>query len=218
MHIPDGFISPKVYIPAYGIAGILWVYSIRKLKRFLNEDTVPFLSATTAYAFVLMMIVIPLPGGTTAHALGIGVLAVLFDIYTSYVCISLVLLIQALFFGNGGITTLPINSIAIGFLGSFCVYYIVKLFKNYERTAMLVGSFIAVMLSAFVIAVILGIQSLIATDANGKPLFFPFGLKVTIPAMMVPHIFVGIAEGILTIIAVGVVKKFDKERLLERKN
>jgi cobalt/nickel transport system permease protein len=218
MHIPDGFISPKVYVPSYGIAGLLWLYSVKKIKQFLNEDMLPFLSATTAFAFVLMMIVVPLPGGTTAHALGIGVLAVLFDPYTSFLCISLVLLIQALFFGNGGITTLPVNAIAIGFLGTFTIYYIVKIFKRYEKVAMFVGSFIAVMLSAFVLALILGIQPLIASDATGKPLFFPFGLKITIPAMMIPHIFVGIAEGILTIIAVSTIRKFDKGKLLERKN
>lgn len=216
MHIPDGFISPKVYIPAYVLSFGLWAYSARSLKKALKAETLPFLSAATAFSFVLMMVVVPLPGGTTAHALGIGPLTVLFGPLISFLCISLVLLIQALLFGNGGITTLPINALAIGFAGSYTIYYLLKLFGKKKRIGMVIASLVAVLIAALILAVILGIQPLIATDESGKPLFFPFGLKVTIPAMMVPHIFVGVAEGILTLIAVTAIKRFDRENILER--
>ncbi|MCX7957592.1 MAG: energy-coupling factor ABC transporter permease [Deltaproteobacteria bacterium] len=218
MHIPDGFISPKVYIPAYAISLGLWAYSARKLKKFLSSETLPFLSAATAFSFVLMMVVVPLPGGTTAHALGIGTLTVLFGPNISFLCTSLVLLIQALLFGNGGITTLPVNALAIGFLGSYSLHFLLKPFKKYESVGIIISSLSAILISSFVLAIILGIQPLIATDESGKPLFFPFGIKVTIPAMLIPHIFVGIAEGILTLAAVKIIRRFDKERIFERKD
>ncbi|MGB9600851.1 MAG: energy-coupling factor ABC transporter permease [Myxococcota bacterium] len=218
MHIPDGFISPKVYIPAYAISTGLWAYSAARLKKVLSYETLPFLSATTAFSFVLMMVVVPLPGGTTAHALGIGPLAILFGPNIAFLCISLVLLLQALFFGNGGITTLPINALAIGFAGSYSLYYIYNLLKKYQKIAIIVSSIFAVLLAALLLAVVLGIQPLIATDESGKPLFFPFGLKVTLPAMLVPHIFVGVAEALLTLIAVSVIKRFDRERIFDREN
>ncbi len=218
MHIPDGFISPKVYIPAYAVSVGLWAYSVRKMKNFLSSETLPFLSAATAFSFVLMMVVVPLPGGTTAHALGIGTLTVLFGPEISFLCTSLVLLIQALLFGNGGITTLPVNVLAIGFIGSYTICFILKPFSRHKNIGIFLSSFFAIILSATVLAVILGIQPLIATDTSGKPLFFPFGLTVTLPAMIIPHIFVGIAEGMLTLIALKVVRRFDREKLFEGKN
>lgn len=218
MHIPDGFISPKVYIPAYTICAGLWVYSIRRFRKVLDTETIPFLGATTSFAFILMMIVVPLPGGTTAHALGIGPLTILFGPSVSFVCISLVLLIQSLLFGNGGITTLSVNALVIGFVGSFSIYILMKLFGRHEKIGILFSTFFSILLSAFIMAVILGIQPLIATDEDGRPLFYPFGVGITIPAMLLPHIFVGIAEGILTIIAVTVVRRFNWEKTIDRKD
>ncbi|MEJ5166456.1 MAG: energy-coupling factor ABC transporter permease [Thermoanaerobaculia bacterium] len=218
MHIPDGFISPKVYIPAYVLSSGLWIYSIKKVKKILNEETLPFLSATSAFSFILMMVVVPLPGGTTAHGLGICPLAILFGPFISFLSISLVLLIQSLFFGNGGITTLPINSLAIGFFGSIIVFYFYKIFGKFKRLGAFLGSFFGVIFSSFLISIILGLQPIIAKDPQGKPLFFPFGFSVTIPALVIPHIFVGIAEGILTLIALEIVKKFDKGKIFERKD
>lgn len=218
MHIPDGFISPKVYVPAYIISSGLWIYSLKKVKKILNEETLPFLSATTAFSFILMMIIIPLPGGTTAHALGIGPISILFGPFISFLSISLVLLIQAIFFGNGGITTLPVNSLSIGFLGSIIVYFIFKISGKYKKSGAFLGPFLAVLFSSFIIALILGLQPIIARSAEGKPLFFPFGFSITIPALLIPHIFVGIAEGILTLILLEIVKKFDRNKIFERKD
>lgn len=217
MHIPDGFISPKVYIPSYVLSSGLWIYSIKKIKKVLNEETLPFLSATTAFSFILMMIMVPLPGGTTAHGLGIGPLAILFGPFVSFLSISLVLLIQALFFGNGGITTLPINSIAIGFFGSIIVFYFYKVSGKFKKVGAFSGAFFGVLFSAFLISIVLGLQPIIAKDQSGKPLFFPFGFSITIPALVIPHIIVGIVEGILTLFALEVIKKFDKEKIFEGK-
>lgn len=218
MHIPDGFISPKVYIPAYAISFGLWAYSMRRFRKVLNTEMIPFLGATTSFAFILMMIVVPLPGGTTAHAIGIGPLTILFGPSVSFVCISLVLLIQALIFGNGGITTLSVNALAIGFVGSFSIYLLMKLSGRHEKIGILFSTFFSILLSAFILAVLLGIQPLIATNEDGRPLFYPFGVGITIPAMLLPHIFVGIAEGILTIIAVTIVRRFNWEKRIDRKD
>jgi len=118
MHIPDGFISPKMYIPAYGVAAGLWAYGARRVKARLDEKAIPMLAVVTALVFIMMMIIVPLPGGTSAHATGIGLLAVLFGVWVSFLSVSLVLLIQALLFGIGGITTLPIGAVAMGLVGS----------------------------------------------------------------------------------------------------
>ena len=85
MHIPDGFIAPQMYLPLYGGAAGAWVYATRRLRRTLDDRTLPLLAALTAFAFVVMMIMIPLPGGTTVHASGVAILAIAFGIWTSFI-------------------------------------------------------------------------------------------------------------------------------------
>ncbi|MBM4179999.1 MAG: energy-coupling factor ABC transporter permease [Betaproteobacteria bacterium] len=201
MHIPDGFISPQTYLPAYALAAGLWGYAARRVHRQLDADTLPFVAAYTALAFVLMMVALPLPGGTTAHAAGIGLLAVCFGGWMAFLAISLVLAMQALLFGDGGITALPINALAMGLVGSFCALAAWKLLTRlHETLALFLAGWLSIVVPAALVAVVLGMQPAIAHDAQGAPLFFPFGLSITLPAVVLPHVLVGIAEGVLTVL------------------
>jgi cobalt/nickel transport system permease protein len=200
MHIPDGFISPQTYLPAYAVAAGLWAYAARRVKRNLDADTLPFLAAYTALSFVLMMVALPLPGGTTAHAAGVGLLAVSFGGWMSFLAISLVLAMQALLFGDGGVTALPINALAMGLAGSFAAVAAWKLLGRLNQNAALfLAGWISIALPAVLVALALGIQPAIAHDPQGAPLFFPFGLNITLPAVVLPHLLVGLAEGVLTV-------------------
>ncbi len=212
MHIPDGFISPKVYIPAYAAAAGLWVYAARRVKRGLSEEALPLIAVITALAFVLMMIAIPLPGGTSVHASGIGVLAVLFGVWVSFLSISMVLMIQALLFGVGGITSLPINAIAMGLAGGFAAAVGFRLIKNLSmKAALFLAGWLAVVVPAIILAVVLGLQPAIAHTADGTPLFFPFGINITLPAVTIPHALVGIGEGVLTVLVYQFVTRLRKK-------
>lgn len=199
MHIPDGFLSPQTYLPAYGLAAGLWWQAARHLRRTLDADTLPWLAAATALAFVLMMLALPLPGGSTVHAAGIALLAVNFGVWTAFLAVSLVLAMQALLFGAGGVTALAVNALAMGFLGGIAAWLVWRGLRFVNAAlALFLAGWVSVVVPALVIAVILGIQPLIAHDAAGRPLFFPFGLSVTLPAVMLPHILVGLGEGLLT--------------------
>jgi cobalt/nickel transport system permease protein len=201
MHIPDGFISPQTYLPAYAAAAALWVYAARRVKRELDADTLPFLAAYTALSFVLMMVALPLPGGTTVHAAGIGLLAVSFGGWMAFLAVSLVLAMQALLFGGGGVTALPINALAMGLVGGFAALAAWKTFGRWNQTlGLFLAGWLSVALPALLVALTLGVQPLIAQDARGAPLFFPFGLSVTLPAVVLPHLLVGLAEGVLTVL------------------
>lgn len=205
MHIPDGFISPQTYIPASIAMVGLWYAA--KVKLALVAEEIPFLASLSALSFVLMMIVFPLPGGTSAHLSGVALMAVVFGPWMSFAAISLVLLIQALLLGEGGITSLCVNVLAIAFVGSFTAYYLHKLLGKYESIALFAAGFGAIVVSSFVMAIVLGIQPLIASDASGKALFFPFGLGVTIPAVMIPHLIVGAIEGVFTMVMYRFLRK-----------
>jgi len=182
------------------VAAGLWAYAARRVKRELDADTLPFLAAYTALSFVLMMVSLPLPGGTTVHAAGIGLLAVSFGGWMGFLAVSLVLAMQALLFGDGGVTALPINALAMGFAGSFAALAAWKLLGRFnESIGLFLAGWLSIALPAVLVALALGSQPLIAHDAQGAPLFFPFGLDVTLPAVVLPHLLVGLAEGVLTV-------------------
>ncbi|NPA53227.1 MAG: cobalt transporter CbiM [Aquificae bacterium] len=209
MHIPDGYLSPITYIPSYAIAVPLFAYGFKKLKKTLNEKTLPFIASLTALSFLVMMINIPIPGGTSGHAIGAAAISILFNPWIGFISISLVLLIQALIFGDGGITAWAVNSLALGFVASFVGYYSYKaLFKFNKNFALFVSGWISIVAASFIIAFFLGIQPIVAHTPDGKPLFFPFGLEITIPALVGSHmLYFGVAEGIYTLIVVKFIEK-----------
>lgn len=201
MHIPDGFISPQTFLPLYAVAGVAWAYGGRRLRRELDAEALPMLAVMTALCFVLMMLALPLPGGATAHAAGIGLLAVCFGGWMGFMAISLVLAIQTLLFGAGGITALPINALALGLVGSFSAVACWRGIKPFnESVALFLAGWISIVLPAILVALVLGVQPSIAHDDNGAPLFFPFGLDITLPAVVLPHLLIGLAEGVLTLL------------------
>lgn len=211
MHIPDGFIAPQIYAPAYGVAGLLWAAGLRKLRSTLDPAAVPRLAVVTAAAFVLTLITMPLPGGTTVHVSGVGMLAVLFGVWQTFLALSLVFLIQALMFGDGGITALPINALSLGLMGSLAAVSVRRLLgKQLETAGLFLAGWVGTVLPAVVIALVLGLQPLIAHTEAGDPLFFPFGWAVTLPAVVVPHLVVGIADGVLTVMAWRVLGRKDR--------
>ncbi len=208
MHIPDGFISPKVYIPAFLAAVPLWLVGVRRLKSRLKEESIPTLAVMTALAFVLMTVALPLPGGTSVHATGVAILAVTFGLWIGYVSISLVLVLQALIFGLGGVTSLPVNAFAVGFVGSAVAYAAHRMLKGVnERVAFFAAGWLSVTAPAALVAVALGVQPLIAKADDGSPLFFPFGLALTLPAVVIPHAVLGIGEGVLTVLVLEALRR-----------
>lgn len=200
MHIPDGFIAPQVYAPAYGLAGVLWAVGLRRLRRLLDPAAVPRLAVATAAAFALMMVTVPLPGGTTVHVSGVGMIAALFGVWQAFLALSLVFLMQALMFGDGGVTALPISALAMGLGGSLAAVGMLRLLGRGTIGLFLAG-WIGTVVPAVIVAFVLGLQPLLARGADGTPLFFPFGWSVTLPAVIIPHLAVGVADGVLTVLA-----------------
>lgn len=202
MHVPDGFLGPQTYLPAYGVAGVMWATGLRRLRARLDAATLPRLAVVTAAAFVLMMITVPLPGGTTVHVAGIGMLAVLFGVWNAFLSLSLVLLMQALLFGDGGVTSLPVNALAMGLVGSLAAVGAYGLLRRWSRDAALFAAgWAGTVAAALVVAGVLGLQPLLSRAPDGSPLFFPFGWRTTLPAVVLPHLAVGVADGALALLA-----------------
>jgi cobalt/nickel transport system permease protein len=209
MHIPDGYLSPSTYISSYVISAPLFIYGFKKLRENLNEKTLPFISTLTALSFLIMMINIPIPGGTSGHAVGTAVLSILFNPWIAFISISLVLLIQALIFGDGGITAFAVNSLAMGFVAGWTGYFVYNALKKINKAvALFTAGWSSAVASSLVIAVVLGIQPIIAHTPDGRPLFFPFDLSITIPALVGSHaLYFGFIEGLFTFLTVKFVEK-----------
>ena len=201
MHIPDGFLSPQTYLPAAAVAIGAWAWAARELRSRLDETLIPRLAMLTALAYGLGLVMVPLPGGTSGHALGVAILALLFGLRLAFLAYSGVLLLQALLFGAGGITALPVNALAMGLAGSATALFVFRLLRGLNETAAVaVAAWASVIVPGALVAGVLGIQPLIAHQPDGTPLFFPFGLEITLPAILVPHAVIGIGEAALTLL------------------
>ncbi len=213
MHIPDGYLSPATVVVSYTVMVPLWVYGFRRLKESLNERTIPLLGSLSALSFLVMMFNIPVPGGTSGHAIGTALLAILFGPWTAFIAVSFVLLIQALVFGDGGISAWAVNAFDMAFIASFSGYYVFNVLKDKTGFAPFVAGWAAINFAALADAVVLGVQPLLFHDSLGRPLYFPFGLSVTVPAMMMAHLFVfGIIEGVFTQIVYAFLAKREEAR------
>lgn len=201
MHIPDGFLSPQTWIPAWGLAAGAWAWAARDLRQRLDESTVPRLAMLTALAYGLGLIMVPLPGGSSGHALGVALLTLLFGLKPAFLAYSGVLLLQALLFGAGGVTALGINALALGLAGGAVALGLFRLLRPLQESlAVVVAAWGSVLSSALLLALVLGAQPLLASRADGTPLFFPFGWSITLPAMLIPHLFIGLGEAALTLL------------------
>lgn len=201
MHIPDGFLSPQTYLPAYALAASAWWAAGRGLRARLDEAVLPRLAALTALVYAVGLVMLPLPGGTSVHAVGVALLALLFGARLAFLAYSLVLLLQSLLFGAGGVTALPVNALAIGGAGALVALAVFHALRSWhEDAAVLLAAWCSVMVSAALVALVLGLQPWLAQRADGTPLFFPFGLPVVLPAVLVPHALLGLGEAVLTLL------------------
>ena len=217
MHIPDNYLSPAscaaLAVAAAPVVGL----SITKVKAQLkeNKELAPMLGIAASLSFLLMMFNVPIPGGTTAHAVGGVLLSILIGPYAASLALSVALLLQALLFGDGGILALGANifnmAIAMPFVG-YAVYHFFRK-QNHETAGVIVGSYVGINVAAFLTAIELGIQPIIATQ-GGEPLYNPYGLAVTIPAMMVTHLTIaGAVEVFFTYVIYRFVKQVAPQEL-----
>ena len=202
MHIPDGFLSPLVTVPALVAAAPVWVWSARTRFGPAAVESLPVIGSLTAVAFVIQTIMIPVPGGTSTHLLGITLLALLFDPRVAFVCESLVLLLQATLLGAGGITVLGVNALAMGLVGPTVAWLLYRLLRRLnERAAAFLAAWLALQVST------LAVGGALALQHHLSPGFFPVPPAVMLTSMAVPSLIAGLVEGAYTVLALSILKK-----------
>jgi len=203
MHVPDGFLSPQITVPAYAAAAPLWAWAARRHFGSRAVDALPVMGSLTALAFVLQTLRVPVPGGTSTHLVGATLLALLHGPLAAFVCESVVLAVQALFFGAGGVTTLAVNALAMGFVGPGAGWLAFRAARRLgEGPAAFLAAWIGTQAAALAIALVLALQH--ALD----PRIFPVAPAVVLAATILPSLAVtGVVEGAYTLAALGLLRR-----------
>jgi cobalt/nickel transport system permease protein len=189
MHIPD------VFIPLWQ-SGIYWIIalvfiglSVKWAQKEMNEDKIPIIAVLAAGIFAIQSFNLPIAMGTSGHLVG-GALAaiILGSPFAAIFILTLVLIVQALLFGDGGITTMGANILNMGVIGGFVGYYsyhsLIALVKNPYISAV-VAAWLACVISALVCAVMMYLAG-------------TFPLVPGLMAMGIYHAVIGVIEGIIT--------------------
>ena len=221
MHIPDGYLSPVTSIIMFIIVLPFWVIGVRKLREKMTSKNVPLVALIAAFSFVIMMFNVPLPGGTTAHAVGGALAAIILGPEIATMAISIALVIQAFFFGDGGILALGANCFNMAVVLPYVSYAIYQaISKNQPASSKrrilgaALGGWAGLTVAAFFAAVEFGIQPMLFHTANGTPLYAPYPLSVSIPAMLIPHALIAaVVEGLVTALVVGYLQRANQPAL-----
>ena len=222
MHIPDNYLSPST-CAVMAVAMIpIWTVAVKKVKEELPKEKIPMLGICAAFSFLIMMFNIPLPGGTTGHAVGGTLIAILIGPFSACISVTVALLIQALMFGDGGILSFGANCFNMAFVLPFLGYFVYKFIKDRvhsqkgELIGMAVGSYAGINVAALFAAIEFGIQPLLFTNAAGQALYSPYPLSVSIPAMTIPHLLVaGVLEAAFTVAIFAFIKKVSPGTIYE---
>jgi len=214
LHIPDNYLSPSTCAVMTAAMIPAWTVSVKKVQKEISKVKIPQLGICAALSFLMMMFNVPLPGGTTGHAVGGTLIAILLGPYAACISVSVALLVQALLFGDGGILSFGANCFNMAFVLPFVGYYIYKFIRERTHTksgeygAVIFGSYFGIVVASLCAAVEFGIQPLLFHTAAGQPLYCPYPLGVSIPAMVIPHLAVaGPVEVLFTLLVVVFVRK-----------
>lgn len=221
MHIPDGYLGPVTSGVMYAVMLPIWAAASRIVKKTLKDRQVPMLAIGAAFSFVIMMINIPIPGGTTGHAVGAVLLAILLRPWAACIAVTVALVVQALLFGDGGITAIGANCFNMAFIEVFAGYYIYKLISGAAPLtsgrriiAGGIAGYIALNIAALSTAIMFGIQPLLHKTVSGQFLYCPYGLNIAIPMMMGEHLLIfGWVEAIVTALVIKYLQKQDPSLL-----
>jgi cobalt/nickel transport system permease protein len=221
MHIPDGYLSPVTSIILFALVLPFWVIGVRKLREKMTAKNVPMIALFAAFSFVIMMFNVPLPGGTTGHAVGGALAAIILGPEIATMAITIALVIQAFFFGDGGILAIGANCFNMAVVLPYISYAIYQAFsKNQPLSSKrrivgaAIGGWAGLTVAAFFAAVEFGIQPMLFHTANGTPLYAPYPLSVAIPAMVIPHVLIAsVVEGGITALVIAYLVRANRSAL-----
>jgi len=210
MHIPDGFLDPKVWAGAYAVSAGALAAAVARTGKVLEQRQVPTLGVMAAFIFAAQMVNFPVAGGTSGHLLGGALAAVLLGPWSAGLILTTVLVIQMLFFYDGGVTALGANVLNMAVIAPWVAYGVYRAFNPLVKGP--VGRNAAIFVAAWLSVVAAALACSLEIALSGT-----VPLKVVLPAMLGWHAIIGLGEGLLTVVAVAYVARLWGLELPERK-
>ena len=206
MHLPDGFLDAKTWLTLDVVSFVLAFISFKKTGRNLEEKQIPLLGVLAAFIFAAQMINYPVIGGTSGHLVGGVLTAALLGPWAGFLILTVVLVVQALVFQDGGILALGANIFNMAFVGSFLGYYIFKWLSNIFKENLAI--FLASLISMVLASIVCSFELIVSKTAA----FWP-----TLPLMGGIHILIGIGDGLITTAIYLAVKRVRSDLIYSEK-
>jgi cobalt/nickel transport system permease protein len=197
MHIPDGFLNLPVSLITWLVAIGTITLALKRVERDYQERTVPLMGVCAAFIFAAQMVNFPIPGGTSGHLLGGTLAGILLGPWAGTLVMSVVFIVQAVLFQDGGLTVLGANICNMGLIGTFGGYYLYKLLRTVcgqnswrgMATATAVAAWTSVVAASLVTAWQIALSGTVP-------------LAIATVAMLSWHVIIGIGEALITVAAV----------------
>lgn len=198
LHVPDGFLSLPVMLVTWVIAIGLIAVSLNRAQAQYQERTVPLMGVCAAFIFAAQMINFPIPGGTSGHLLGGTLAGALLGPWAGSLVMSVVFIVQATLFQDGGLTVLGANIFNMGLIGTFGGYYLYRAIRfaigRDKLQGLVIGAGVAAWVSVMVAAIVCAFQLALSGTVP---------LPVALAAMVSWHVLIGIGEAVITVIALS---------------
>jgi cobalt/nickel transport system permease protein len=199
VHVPDGFLDAPTSVATGAVAAGAVAIALRGARRELDERTAPLAGLTAAFVFAVQMMNFPVGAGTSGHLIGGALTAVLVGPWTAVLCMTVVLLVQAVLFADGGLTALGTNVTLLGLVAVGVAYGAFRLLAAVlprTRTGVLTaagaGAFLSVPAAAL---------AFVGLFAVGGVADVPLGTVAA--AMGGVHLLVGLGEAAITVAVLG---------------
>jgi len=210
LHIPDGYLSPILSIVTYSIAITWFLFAISYIKDKLSSEKIGLLTVMASGVFAAQMLNWPLPGGTSLHFVGGGVLGILLGPFLGSLAMLLVIVVQCLVFHDGGITALGANLINMAILDVTIGYLLFRFIIHIwgvDQKSIFTGTFLGGWMGVFIAGLATGLEI-------GLSYQFPYGISITLPIMGIWHFILGIIEGLISALVISYIYRKNPELIL----
>jgi cobalt/nickel transport system permease protein len=204
MHIPDGILDPSIIAIMWIVTIPFLLWSWKKTEATYSRSLIAPLAICSAFIFVVQMINFPIAGGTTGHLLGGTLISVILGPYAAILSLTIVLIMQALFFADGGLLAFGanvFNMAVIGGLSFFLVKLLTRKSKSFGRFASSI--FIASFLSSILTALATGLEVGFSQTFSNVG-----GIILTVPSMVSVYAVLGVIEGAVTTALASSLQRF----------
>ncbi len=184
MHIPDGVLSLEISAIMWVISLFVFSLALKDSRKKISRNQILLILALALIIFVAQMSDFPVLGGTTGHILGGALLAILLGFSPAVIIMSTILVIQAIFFHDGGVIALGANAFTMAIIAPLIGIGAKKLLDKNIMVAGMIAGFVSVIVAAT-------LTSLMIVFSGGNPL-------TVLSGMLTAHIFLGLVEGLVT--------------------